>query len=385
MKDVRMRPGRWIRWLLIVLAWTMFGLFFTSQDYIRQSYYGNPFRLGRSLAVWLGSAYLWAVLTPFIIYFARRFSIQKNHWLRGVLIHLLLGAVFSLIELLGFVLISPLVRLPPLRPTFLSSYAAAFVIDFHWDILTYWSIIGLIHVFDYYRKYQERELKASQLQTQLVQAQLSALKMQIHPHFLFNTLNAIVVLVRKNNNQAAVDMLTGLSELLRYSLDSMGRQEVSLRQELVFLERYLEIERMRFSDRMKVIMKIDQETLDARVPNLILQPLVENAIRHGIGKRSSAGLVEISATHKNGKLQLQVRDDGSGLSPSPPDVDKGGIGLANTRARLEHLYGSEQVFILSNVNGGGVVATLMIPYQKLSAAGFEEQNHEQDSGVDRRR
>jgi sensor histidine kinase YesM len=362
MRDDHNAQRRWVKWGLILGCWTLFGLFFTSQEYIRQTYYGRPFEWRSMLAVWLGSAYLWAALTPFILYLTRRFPIEKGRWLRGILAHLLLGVIFSLIELLGFVSVGPLLGLPPLRKSFLSSYAAAFVIDFHWDLLTYWAIVGLIHAFDYYRKYQERELKASQLQTQLAQAQLSALKMQLHPHFLFNTLNAIVVLVRKNSNQAAADMLTGLSELLRYTLENTGAQEVSLKQEIEFLERYLEIERVRFQDRMRVVMKIDQETLDAQVPSLILQPLVENAIRHGIGKRAVAGLVEISARRQDGMLRLQVRDDGPGLPNNGAEVNGRGIGLQNTRARLEQLYGSAQRFDLHNEASGGAVATLTIPF-----------------------
>jgi LytS/YehU family sensor histidine kinase len=149
--------------------------------------------------------------------------------------------------------------------------------------------------FTYYRKYREGELRAVELQAQLAQAQLQALKMQLHPHFLFNTLNAIAALVRKNENKAATDMLAGLSDLLRLALENVGAQEVSLQRELEFLERYLEIEKIRFADRLQVKMHIAPETLEARVPNLILQPLVENAIRHGIAPRSASGLIEICA------------------------------------------------------------------------------------------
>jgi two-component system LytT family sensor kinase len=377
-----MARRRWVKWLLILLCWTLFGLFFVSQYFIRQNYYGRSFEWGHYLAVYLGSAYLWAALTPFIIYLTRRFPIQQGRWLRGILTHLFLGAAFSLVELLDFVLVSPLIGLPPLRETFFSSYTAAFVIDFHWDLLTYWAIVGLVHAFDYYRKYQDRELKASQLQTQLARAQLSALKMQLHPHFLFNTLNAVVVLVRKNNNQAAVDMLTGLSELLRYTLESISTQEVTLRQELAFLERYLDIEQVRFNDRMRVVMKIDEGALDALVPNLILQPLVENAIRHGIGRRASAGLVEISADRENGMLKLRVRDDGPGLPQGWTDADGKGIGISNTRARLEHLYGKAQGFDLRNDSAGGAVATLTLPF-KLTRGEFEGQSDGKDSDADR--
>jgi LytS/YehU family sensor histidine kinase len=176
-------------------------------------------------------------------------------------------------------------------------------------------------------------------------------------------LNAIVVLVRKSSNEQAVHMLTGLSELLRHALDNIGAQEVLLKQEIDFLERYLEIEQVRYNDRLRVHLKIDRETLDALVPNLILQPLVENAIRHGIGKRLTAGVLEISARRENGRLQLEVRDDGPGLPENWPHASGKGIGLANTRARLRQLYGEAQEFKLCNAESGGTIATLLIPFQ----------------------
>src|SRR6185503_16059927 len=195
-----------------------------------------------------------------------------------------------------------------------------------------------------------------------VQAQLTALRSQLQPHFLFNTLNSIAVLMRKNSNEEAVDMLTGLADLLRHSLKNSEAQEVSLKEELEFLECYLGIEKLRFKDRLRVNMKIEPDTLEALVPNLILQPIVENAIRHGIEQRSASGLLEISAQRQNGTLSLEVRDDGPGLSPEDKPGE-GQIGLANTRTRLRQLYGEAQSFELRNEVGGGAVATMAIPFR----------------------
>jgi two-component system LytT family sensor kinase len=194
--------------------------------------------------------------------------------------------------------------------------------------------------------------------------------MQLHPHFLFNTLNAISTLVHKDP-EVADRMIARLSDLLRLTLENIGVQEVRLAQELEFLERYLEIERMRFPDRLEVRMRIAPETLDARAPYLILQPLVENAIRHGIAPRSTRGRVEVRAERKNGMLILEVRDDGPGISPKANP--KKGLGISSTRARLEKLYGAAHRFDLSNASEGGLVVTLAWPFQVMTA-GSEKRN-----------
>src|SRR5262249_40591374 len=198
------------------------------------------------------------------------------------------------------------------------------------------------------------ELKASQLEARLAQAQLQALKMQLHPHFLFNTLHAISALMRKDVEEAD-RMITRLSDLLRLTLENVGAQEATLRQELEILGRYLEIEQRRFGDRLQVKMEIEPETLDARAPNLILQPLVENAIRHGIAPRSAPGLIEIRASRAGDKLELQVRDNGVGLPTDHREPIKEGVGLANTRARLEQLYGAAYRFEVNNFYRCGMI------------------------------
>jgi two-component system LytT family sensor kinase len=248
------------------------------------------------------------------------------------------------------------------RP-FWTSYWGRFFDEYHLELIAYGMIIGVGYAFDYYARYREREFRASQLEAQLAQAQLQALKMQLHPHFLFNTLNAIAGLVRDRKDKAAVQMLAGLSDLLRHTLENAGKQEIPLREELDFLELYLDIQQMRFSDRLKVRMEVAPETLNARVPNLILQPLVENAIRHGIAVRVSSGLVAVSARRENGLLHLKVADDGPGLKRDWRLEDGVGIGLSNTRERLNQLYGREHRFEVRNREGGGVEATLLIPWR----------------------
>jgi sensor histidine kinase YesM len=238
--------------------------------------------------------------------------------------------------------------------------------EFHLELIVYGMILGVGYAFSYYSRYRERELRASQLESQLAQAQLQALKMQLHPHFLFNTLNGIAGLVRDRNNKAAVSMIAGLSDLLRHTLENAGRQEVPLREELEFLELYLDIQQMRFPDRLNVQMKIATEALDAQVPNLILQPLVENAIRHGVSLRASSGTVGVSARRDDGFLEMKVYDDGPGLNSQLIAEDRaghgGGIGLSNTRARLRQLYGERYRFDVHDRDEGGVEAVISIPF-----------------------
>jgi LytS/YehU family sensor histidine kinase len=217
------------------------------------------------------------------------------------------------------------------------------------------------HAFNYYNSYRKNELKASQLHGQLVQSQLEALKMQIHPHFLFNTLHSISALLSKDTDGAR-KMITRLGDFLRLTLENSGSMEVTLQQEIEFLNGYLEIERIRFQDRLTTDIRVDPEVLDVRVPNLILQPIVENAMRHAVG-HSASGRVEVVAAPRNGVVRIEVKDNGPGI-----DADRmlearpgRGVGLANTRARLAGLYGEAAHFELVNDPAGGLIVALEIP------------------------
>ena len=354
---------------MLVSSWTLFGLFFASQVLISRTYQGRPLNVVSTLSKWLSCAYIWALLTPIVIYLCRRFRIERGR-LRNLLVHLAASLAFSLIQLGGYLV--AISYIDPLSKPFASVFQEFVVTGLHFNLLTYWALVALSHAADHYRKYRERELTASQLKAQLADAQLSALKMQLHPHFLFNTLNAIAVLVRKSSNREAINMLNKLSALLRHSLENFDTQEVSLKDELAFLNLYLDIEQVRFNDRLEVQMEVERDTLGAQVPSLILQPLVENAIQHGIGKRSAAGILKISARRKNGTLRLQVRDDGPGLSVNSGKPMGSRIGITNTRARLRQLYGEAQTFELCNARGGGAVATLSIPFRVQSDEGERE-------------
>jgi len=212
-----------------------------------------------------------------------------------------------------------------------------------------------VTAIEYYRQFRLRELKASQLEAQLAVAQLEVLKMQLQPHFLFNTLHAISALMYRDVGSAD-RMVTRLSDFLRLTLDSAGVQEVTLKREMEYLDKYLEIEQVRFGDRLEVRRAIDPATLDLLVPNLVLQPLVENAVRHGIAPRASGGRIEVTSRVHEGTLTIEVLDDGPGAG-----AIREGVGLSNTRARLEQLYGADARLEIGNAPAGGFSARLTLP------------------------
>src|SRR5579863_9104862 len=318
---------RW-RWPLAFVGWTCVALFFASQTYLAYKSSGGPAHAGIILKLNLGAWYLWGLLAPGIIWLARRFPVGREKWKRSATVHVIGGfAVATLKWWLDNLFRHRVLGLP-------GSLSLSYVV--HGNLVTYWILVGATQSYLYYDRYQQGELRSAQLAAQLAQAQLHVLRMQLHPHFLFNTLNSIAALIHKDPD-AADRMTARLSDLLRLTLENAGVQEVPLVKELEFLELYLEIERTRFADRLVVRTEITADTLDASIPYLILQPLVENAIRHGVASRSSPGCVIVSAVRESDMLVLQVKDDGPGISAG---VSRNGLGLSSTRARLEKLYGN---------------------------------------------
>jgi signal transduction histidine kinase len=348
----------WFRWALVFLGWTSVALFFASQTYLSYKYSGGEAHWGIVLKVNLCQWYAWGLLAPGIVWLARRFPLEHRHWTTSLLVHLLAGASVALVKW----------QLDNLLRHYVLGFGrgTSLIFVFHQSLVTYWLLVGAAQTYRYYQCYREGELRSAQLSAQLAQAQLQALRMQLHPHFLFNTLNAISTLVHKDP-EAADRMIARLSELLRLTLENVGVQEVPLAQELEFLERYLEIERTRFADRLVVRMEIAPETLDAQTPYLILQPLVENAIRHGIAARVLAGCIVVSAKRDGGMLVLEVGDDGPGMA-SGAAASNTGVGISSTRMRLEKLYGSAQRFELRNAERGGVVASVTFPFRVLGVS-----------------
>jgi two-component system, LytTR family, sensor kinase len=342
-------------WLIVFACWTLLALLFASQALVYYAYSGNKVTSWRVIVPALADWYLWAALTPAIAWLARRYPIVSRRWGRALLVHVPASIGFAVLKLGARVLFghaSPLLATMGLRNLILATL--------HINVITYWVIAGLAHAVDYYRKFQERERRASQLEARLAQAQLEVLRMQLHPHFLFNTLHAISALVRKDPD-GAERTIAQLSDLLRLTLETLGHEKTTVKSEMEFIDRYLAIQQTRFGDRLIVRQRIDPEALDALVPSQILQPLVENAIHHGIAPRAAAGLLDIEVRRTDHHVALRVRDDGPGLPPGGIDTLTPGVGLTNTRARLNELYGTGDHLRISNHPDGGFVAEVFIP------------------------
>ena len=364
---------RWVAKQGAIFAfWSIFALYMALQEHYIAQVMDKPITWTRAFRAELTYAWLWALLTPSVLWLARRFPVDQRGWYRRVPLHAVACVALVAIQKSIYVVLVP-ASSPQWQPHDLPSLVKSILVTMDYGVMLY-GIVLLIHsAVGYYARYQEGRVRASQLETRLAQAQLQALKMQLHPHFLFNTLHSISTLVPEDP-EAAEAMIARLSELLRLSLENTGLQEVPLSTELEFVELYLGIEQIRFDDRMRVSFDIDPQTLDAQVPNLILQPLVENAIHHGIGN-ASKGSIEIRSRIMEGKLLLQVLDDGPGLSEAVEQNRSGmGLGLVNTRARLEALYGKAHDFIVRSASNGGVEAAIRIPLQPPAQSARHDRN-----------
>jgi two-component system LytT family sensor kinase len=357
----------WLKWAILFGFWTLFSFLYANQIYFEMLHSPGMHHSWWRIAFWqLMVWYSWGCLSPLILRLGKRFPCEGASWWKGLLVHLAAGVLLSAVHTAAAtslkMLIQPFDVWSDPNP-FLIQYQDGLRNFFLYDFFVYWAILGVGYAFDYRERYREREAQAAQLKAQLAQAQLESLKMQLHPHFLFNTLHTIAGLVRSNERQPAVNMIAGLSDLLRHALENADEQEVPLREEVKFIELYLDIQKVRFSDRLTVRMEIAPETLDALVPNLLLQPLVENAIRHGISLDDSAGIIVIEAYRNQDTLQIRVCDDGPGLQSGWRLEESEGIGLANTSERLKHLYGTEHRFDLRNGETGGMTASIAIPFR----------------------
>lgn len=356
---------RGLKWFAIWGLWTLFGFLFASQVSLQSRLAENPPPFWRVLLWQLFSGYLWFAISPLILWLGRRFPFEAKTWKTAVPIHLVASFVIAVLQLAIAAYVLP--KLGYLRRYESASYLEIFqiflIVNLHFSVAIYWGVVGMQQGFKYYRKNRERELRTSQLEARLATTRLQVLKMQLHPHFLFNTLNTISELIYRDP-ESAERMISDLSDLLRMSFENLEVQEIPLKQELEFLEKYLEIELTRFHDRLQVEMQIEPETLDASVPNMILQPLVENAIKHGIAPRATGGQIDIGAVKQNGHLSLTVRDNGVGVPNVEGQELIEGVGLSNTRRRLKHLYGDQHSFTLNNGGDSGLSVSLVIPFRE---------------------
>jgi signal transduction histidine kinase len=352
MTAIRKNPPAWV---LVSAAWLGPAILAGFEAYM-QARLGNRDAVSWREVVWQGGDWLiYALLTPIVFRLARRFPLRQGEIARHLPIHFLGAVALCAAWAGGGTLLRWLVltERPPYQPGLLGW----FFISLPFGVAVYFSVLAIEHAVFYFRESRLRE-------SQLADARLDALRMQLQPHFLFNSLNAITVIVRDHDTGTATRMLEQLGEMLHRVIRSDRPLEVPLEDELGFLRQYLEIEQVRFSDRLKPVFTIDPAVVRAAVPDFILQPLVENALRHGLAKRMTATLLEIRAERDSGDLVLSVRDDGPG--PDGKGESREGIGLANTRARLTTIYGNRASLVLASTPGGGAIATIRLPYREIA-------------------
>ncbi len=341
-------------------AWLVLGLYMASMDAVM---YPNARFLAYLLPMNLLQNIAWGVTGLGVLMLARRWPLEQLNWAARKVwaIHLAGSILIAMLGLCAIWGISLAFSEPMEYAKFLKaplrSYLRFFSMYFHVNLLLMWVVLGAFHGIRIFEKYRQRELEAAQLASQLAQAQHQALRMQLQPHFLFNTLNSISALIH-SDAEAADRMLSRLADLLRMTLDAGGDQQITLRQEMAFADAYLNIETVRFHDRLQVLRDVPTDCLDAQVPAFLLQPLVENAIRHGVADMVDASTIAIRARHQDGELVLEVQDNGRGMA----QACKGGIGTSNTRARLQLLYQDSHEFALHSSPGQGTRAVIRIPW-----------------------
>ena len=363
--------------LLILGFWILFGLLETTGTYFASKGTFAPLPIDTALLANMPFWLVWAMLTPVAFELAYRFKFREGQPVRFALTHfpaalllsamqmLIAGSIFWFAMRTHYYTYYPHMYELPITD-FFAEMAQTYLIV---DIIVYFAIIGGYYALDYHRRFRDRELEAARLETQTAQlqarvteARLAALRMELNPHFLFNTLNAIAALVRREENKQAVSMLARLGDLLRVTLERGGEQEIPLEKELEYLARYLEIERVRFHDRLCIETEVAEDAAHALVPTFILQPLVENAVRHGISRSTEGGTIRVMARRaEDDRLVLTVSDSGVGFRPRD-GVVREGVGMKNTRARLEQLYGARASLGWENVPEGGARVTVVMPF-----------------------
>lgn len=345
------------RTVIILAAWAVIALLFAGQAWVSAQVRGEPLAWTRAILIWLAWAAVWAAITPLALRLAARHPLQRPHALRAVALHASASVACALANLGLFALAAPVIGATQVEPTWWGTFSRLLGTAFLLNVPFYWLIVAAAHGERLVRAARDRERRQLALEAQLADARLQALRAQLQPHFLFNALNTISVLMHED--VAAADrILLQLSALLRRSLEGGDAHVVRLGEEIAFLESYLAIERARFGERLGYRLDVPADVLDARVPALILQPLVENALRHGIGARSGPGHVAITARRHGDVLRLSVADDGPGLAQASAER----VGLSNTRARLQLLYAARQRFEVRNAGAGGVVAEIELPW-----------------------
>ena len=362
---------------LAFLGWTLVSIIFAGISYAAAIGENNKeFGFISALRLNLVQFYVWAVLSPLVFRFSRRFPIELRPLnVRNLLLYfpalISFAGIHQVIHLAVLWSITP--RWRQKYPALTDCYRAYFAFGFYIDLIIALLIVIAVHTLLYYQSFRASELAQSSLKAQLAQAQLRALKMQLHPHFLFNTLHSISSLVLEDPPKAN-SMIARLGDFLRLTIDNSDQQLVTLKEETEFLRCYLDIEQVRFGDRLTVTFELEPQTLSAQVPHLILQPVVENAIQHAIAPRSTRGHINIEAKRLNSLLRVAISDNGPGISSNANLPWKQGVGLTNVRTRLQQIYGPDFRFELMNTNGGGLTAVMEIPFEREPNPGIDQQS-----------
>ena len=359
---------------IVVAIWTIPVVLSTFETVMFARMANRPMPLWRAFASEAPQWYVWALLTPLIIRLGARFSLERAPRGRAIAVHACACVAAGMLSALSSATAGVLLATRPI--SFTKTAFSWFISGLPVTALVYFSILGVAYAFRYAERLRERERHAEQLAAQLAESQLAALRMQLQPHFLFNSLNAITALVRDNESGGAVRALTLLGDVLRATLRAGTANAVTLADEVDFIRRYLEIEQVRFADRLRVEYDVPTTLLDALVPTFILQPFVENALRHGIMSARAGGRITISARAVNDdRLELLVTDDGRGLARAAedPSTTSGGIGIANARARVSRMYPDGSVTVADSVSGKGVVARVEIPLERAPVAELRER------------
>lgn len=376
-------PRQWLVWAVSFGAWSVVAIACAISMYGLDRNAGQPATLLSEFWYPIVNGFGYAIITPFVFSISLRHPFQRGSWKWVTAIHVITAAMFVTVHLVirasffgmwdrvtkTYVFLwHPGWHLPILRWDLIRHLFLFNTVD---DVLEgYVPVVLIANALWYYQSFRNRERRTLQLETQLARAHLEALRSQLQPHFLFNTLHSISALMM-TDVQAADKMMTRLSDLLRMSLENGGRQLTSLQQEIEFVICYLEIEKIRFADRLNIVIDIPPETLDAEVPNLLLQPLVENAVRHGVGRLTSKGEIRITAKADEQNLQLQIRDNGPGMDQGNVQIVGTQLGLKTTRERLRTLYGTGQTLDVKDVAGGGVEVSVQIPLRFVTVPALQ--------------
>jgi hypothetical protein len=359
-------PLRIRRLIQLVIAAAVLGVAAAAWVYAVGDMQGESAPFLRTVAFVMPFWVLWALYAPLVVWLSTRVPIERGWVVSRCVTHLSIAVVLSLVHTGARIALQPgireLIRVDRVGMASWDPVRALAVLELPVHVFIYGAILGGAYMVQYYRRLRERELAATRLSAQLADARMQALRMQLNPHFLFNAMNSIAMLVRDARQEAAVDTLEGLSDLLRYVLDDSASQEVKLKRELEFIERYLAIEKIRFQDRLHVEFDVDDDTLEAMVPNLVLQPIVENAIRHGMAGRAAGTTVIVRARKEGEVLRLGISDDGPGFKGTRTARGSGGVGISNTRNRLAQLYGDQASLDAQDASPSGASVTITLPF-----------------------